>query len=112
MIDRPDEVRRIENFKRLQLTDFKIEIPKLAKKKALKEALESNGKASSKYPAIYSADRQSGVHQQPCNRTLSYKFANKHAFLQTRQHCFNSSSSAECATTPCCDTVAACFVEA
>lgn len=43
MIDRPDEVRRVENFKRLQLTDFKIDIPKLAKKKALKEALESNG---------------------------------------------------------------------
>ena len=47
MIDRPDEVRRVENFKRLQLTDFKIDIPKLAKKKALKEALESNGETSS-----------------------------------------------------------------
>ena len=46
MIDRPDEVRRVENFKRLQLTDFKIDIPKLAKKKALKEALESNGETS------------------------------------------------------------------
>ncbi|DBA91982.1 hypothetical protein WJX79_002285 [Trebouxia sp. C0005] len=42
LIDRPDEVRRVENFKRLQLTDLKIDIPKLAKKKALKEALESN----------------------------------------------------------------------
>jgi len=29
------------------LTDFKIDIPKLAKKKALKEALESNGETSS-----------------------------------------------------------------
>ena len=44
LIDRPDEVRRVENFKRLQLTSYKLEIPKLAKKKALKTALESDGK--------------------------------------------------------------------
>ena len=44
LIDRPDEVRKVENFKRLQLTTFKLDIPKLAKKKALKAALESDGR--------------------------------------------------------------------
>ena len=44
LIDRPDEVRKVENFKRFQLTDYKIDIPKLAKKKALKAALEKDGK--------------------------------------------------------------------
>lgn len=46
LIDRPDEVRRVENFKRLQLTSYKLEIPKLAKKKDLKKALESDGRTS------------------------------------------------------------------
>ena len=40
LIDRPDELRRVINFKRLALTDFKIEIPRLAKKKVLKEKLD------------------------------------------------------------------------
>ena len=44
LIDRPDEVRKVENFKRLQLTTHKLDIPKLAKKKALKAALESDGR--------------------------------------------------------------------
>ena len=44
LIDRPDEVRKVENFKRLQLTTHKLEIPKLAKKKALKAALEADGR--------------------------------------------------------------------
>lgn len=43
LVDRPDEVRRIINFKRLVLTDFKIEIPRLAKKKVLSAALEESG---------------------------------------------------------------------
>ena len=42
-MDRPDEVRRIVNFKRLQLTDFKIDIPRVAKKKVLAAALEESG---------------------------------------------------------------------
>ena len=42
-MDRPDEVRRIVNFKRLVLTDFKIDIPRLAKKKVLSAALEESG---------------------------------------------------------------------
>lgn len=46
LIDRPDEVRRVENFKRLQLTSYKLDIPKLAKKKALKKALESDGRTN------------------------------------------------------------------
>lgn len=44
LIDRPDGVRKVENFKRLQLTTYKLEIPKLAKKKALKAALEADGR--------------------------------------------------------------------
>ncbi len=43
LVDRPDEVRRIINFKRLVLTDFKIDIPRLAKKKVLTAALEESG---------------------------------------------------------------------
>eukprot|EP01026_Neomeris_dumetosa_P049560 TRINITY_DN4328_c1_g3_i1.p4 TRINITY_DN4328_c1_g3~~TRINITY_DN4328_c1_g3_i1.p4 ORF type:complete len:133 (-),score=27.74 TRINITY_DN4328_c1_g3_i1:294-692(-) len=40
LIDLPDEQRRVINFKRLSLTDFKIDIPRLAKKKVLREAYE------------------------------------------------------------------------
>ena len=38
-MDRPDEVRRQLNFKRLSMTDFKVEIPRLAKKAVLAKAL-------------------------------------------------------------------------
>ena len=47
LIDRPDVVRRVENFKRLTLTDFKVDIHTLAKKKALTKALDDNGKIRS-----------------------------------------------------------------
>lgn len=40
LIDRPDEIRRTINFKRLALTDFKVDIPRLAKKAVLKKAIE------------------------------------------------------------------------
>ena len=43
LVDRPDMVRRQMNFKRLVLTDFKIDIPRLAKKKVLTAALEESG---------------------------------------------------------------------
>ena len=43
LVDRPDEVRRMVNFKRMVLTDFKIDIPRLAKKKVLTAALEESG---------------------------------------------------------------------
>ena len=43
LVDRPDETRRVMNFKRLALTDHKLDVPRLAKKKAIKKALESNG---------------------------------------------------------------------
>jgi len=43
LVDRPDMVRKQINFKRLVLTDFKIEIPRLAKKKVLSAALEESG---------------------------------------------------------------------
>ncbi|CAK0736848.1 hypothetical protein CVIRNUC_000813 [Coccomyxa viridis] len=42
LVDRPDEVRRMVTFKRLALTDFKIDIPRLAKKKVLTAALEDS----------------------------------------------------------------------
>eukprot|EP01023_Acetabularia_acetabulum_P062628 TRINITY_DN7739_c0_g1_i1.p2 TRINITY_DN7739_c0_g1~~TRINITY_DN7739_c0_g1_i1.p2 ORF type:complete len:133 (+),score=23.24 TRINITY_DN7739_c0_g1_i1:352-750(+) len=41
LVDHPDETRRPINFKRLALTDLKIDIPRLAKKKVLREAFES-----------------------------------------------------------------------
>mmetsp|Transcript_32136 Transcript_32136/g.91165 ORF Transcript_32136/g.91165 Transcript_32136/m.91165 type:complete len:131 (+) Transcript_32136:89-481(+) len=40
LVDFPDQLRRVESFKRLSLTDFKVEIPRLAKKKVLKKALD------------------------------------------------------------------------
>jgi large subunit ribosomal protein L14e len=43
LIDRPDEVRRVMNFKRLTPTDLKVDMPRLAKKSVLKQALESSG---------------------------------------------------------------------
>ncbi|XP_075264126.1 uncharacterized protein LOC142356021 [Convolutriloba macropyga] len=42
LVDHPDQLRRVESFKRLSLTDFKVEIPRLAKKKVLKKALEES----------------------------------------------------------------------
>lgn len=39
-MDRPDEMRRTINVKRLALTDFTVDIPRLAKKTALKKALD------------------------------------------------------------------------
>ena len=47
LVDRPDMVRRQINFKRLVLTDFKIDIPRLAKKKVLTAALEESGAPAS-----------------------------------------------------------------
>ncbi|CAA6673269.1 unnamed protein product [Spirodela intermedia] len=41
LVDYPDIVRGQMNLKRLQLTDFKIEIPRVPKKKTLAEALEA-----------------------------------------------------------------------
>ncbi|KAK9820141.1 hypothetical protein WJX72_006581 [[Myrmecia] bisecta] len=42
VVDRPDETRRVINFKRLALTDFKIDIQRMAKKKELTAALKTN----------------------------------------------------------------------
>lgn len=44
LIDRPDETRRVESFKRLTITDFKVEMPRLAKKSVLKKALDEAGR--------------------------------------------------------------------
>lgn len=44
LVDYPDIVRGQMNLKRLQLTDLKIEIPRVPKKKTLAEALEAAGK--------------------------------------------------------------------
>lgn len=46
LVDRPDEVRRVINFKRLAITDLKVDIPRLAKKSVLKEALATSGARS------------------------------------------------------------------
>ena len=39
LVDRPDAVRKALNFKRLALTDIKIDIPRAAKKSVLAKAL-------------------------------------------------------------------------
>lgn len=41
LVDAPDMVRVAMNFKRLSLTDIKIDIPRMPKKKQLTEAIES-----------------------------------------------------------------------
>lgn len=46
-MDLPGEVRRVINFKRLAITDFKIDIPRSPKKSVLKAALEKDGRHSS-----------------------------------------------------------------
>lgn len=43
LVDAPAETRRVMNFKRLQLTDLKVEIPRLASKKVLVEAFNAAG---------------------------------------------------------------------
>ena len=48
LVDRPEEIRRVINFKRLAITDLKVDIPRLAKKKVLKEALETSGACHTK----------------------------------------------------------------
>jgi large subunit ribosomal protein L14e len=50
LVDHPDETRRQMNFKRLALTPYKIEIPRLAKKKVLKEALDESGRVAKTLP--------------------------------------------------------------
>eukprot|EP00250_Pteridium_aquilinum_P033809 c634_g1_i1 orf=131-532(+) len=41
LVDAPDMIRAAMNFKRLSLTDIKIEIPRMPKKKQLAEAINS-----------------------------------------------------------------------
>lgn len=43
LVDAPSETRKVIGFKRLQLTDLKVEIPRLASKKVLVEAFNSAG---------------------------------------------------------------------
>lgn len=43
LVDAPDMVRGQMNFKRLSLTDIKIEIPRVPKKKSLVAAMEAAG---------------------------------------------------------------------
>ena len=53
LVDRPEEIRRVINFKRLAITDLKIDIPRLAKKKVLKEALETSGACQTRQQAVW-----------------------------------------------------------
>eukprot|EP00879_Flechtneria_rotunda_P000107 GHRR01000161.1.p1 GENE.GHRR01000161.1~~GHRR01000161.1.p1 ORF type:complete len:133 (+),score=49.63 GHRR01000161.1:69-467(+) len=41
LVDAPGATRKVVNFKRLTLTDLKVDIPRLASKKVLTEALNS-----------------------------------------------------------------------
>ena len=43
LVDRPDETRHVISLKRLALTDFKIDIPRLAKKSVLAAKLKETG---------------------------------------------------------------------
>ena len=65
LVDRPDETRRVMNFKRLALTDHKLDVPRLAKKKAIKKALESNGEQLQ--TCRPGASLRQGAHM-PCHR--------------------------------------------
>lgn len=47
LVDAPDMVRGQMNFKRLSLTDIKIDIPRVPKKKSLVAAMEAAGKSNS-----------------------------------------------------------------
>ncbi|KAL4421522.1 hypothetical protein ABPG75_010813 [Micractinium tetrahymenae] len=40
LVDFPGQTRRVVSFKRMALTDFTVEIPRLAKKAVLKKAIE------------------------------------------------------------------------
>ena len=44
LVDAPDMVRGQMNFKRLSLTDIKIDIPRVPKKKTLIDAMEAAGR--------------------------------------------------------------------
>lgn len=46
LVDAPDMVRGQMNFKRLSLTDIKIDIPRVPKKKTLIDAMEKAGRYS------------------------------------------------------------------
>ena len=43
LVDSPDATRHVENFKRLSMTDIKVDIPRLAKKSVVKKAFEEAG---------------------------------------------------------------------
>ena len=45
-MDHPDETRRIINFKRLTMTDYKLDIPRLAKKSVLAKAFADSDVAA------------------------------------------------------------------
>jgi hypothetical protein len=42
-VDFPGQTRRVISFKRMALTDFTVDIPRLAKKSVLAKALEEAG---------------------------------------------------------------------
>lgn len=43
LVDFPGQTRRVISFKRLALTDFTVDIPRLAKKSVLKKAVDEAG---------------------------------------------------------------------
>eukprot|EP00889_Picochlorum_renovo_P004359 jgi/Picre1/31389/NNA_006741.t1 len=60
LVDRPDEVRRTMNFKRMVMTDFKVDIPRLAKKAVLKKALEESDVFAKFAASVGTEDGQEG----------------------------------------------------
>jgi large subunit ribosomal protein L14e len=87
LVDRPDEVRRVINFKRLALTDIKLDIPRLAKKKVLSEALSTADVFSSFEKSAWGqklAKRQQKTQLTDFERFLAVKTRAKKA-VTTRQ---------------------------
>eukprot|EP00775_Hariotina_reticulata_P012181 gene12181-12318_t len=71
LVDAPAEGRRVMNFKRLALTDIKVEIPRLASKKVLTEAFNAAdvaGKFSSSAWGKKLAARQTKANMSDLDR--------------------------------------------
>jgi hypothetical protein len=56
-VDRPDMVRGVQNLKRLSITDLKLDVPRLVKKKELAKAFEGA-------QLLYIVARQGGRRMQ------------------------------------------------
>ncbi len=75
VVDRPDEIRRAMPFKRLILTDMKMDLTRLAKKKELQQALNESGKQ----PNLHHAWANPLPHSELQHETHGISFARQGA---------------------------------